>query len=141
MKRPLLSSPLFWLASVSVAVAIGFGCSSSSSGPTTTTGPDGSTGGADTGGGADAGGGGDGAHDGPAPDALYGACAVKGSFGWPCSAADSGPDPTDCTDPNFPDCFVGGQGSWCTSSCTVLADCSTDAGCVITGCNSKRYCK
>lgn len=147
MKRSFLSSPLFWLASAGFAGALGFGCSSSSSSPTTT-GADGGAG--DTGGGGTDGGGidaasqGDAAHDGGAPDALYGACAVKGSFGWPCTAAATGPDPTDCTDPNFPDCFVGGQAGWCTNRCTGLADCTDGGaatGCVPTGCNGRGYCK
>jgi hypothetical protein len=85
----------------------------------------------------------DGAHDGPTPDALYGACAIMGSFGSPCHAADSGPDPTDCTDPNYPVCFVGGQGSWCTKMCSGNADCAKveDAGCVPTQCNGRGFCK
>src|SRR5208282_5432797 len=62
---------------------------------------------------------GDGGHvdDGATPVALYSACMVKGSFGYPCVAAASGLDPTDCTDPNYPYCFVGGQGAWCTAGC------------------------
>jgi hypothetical protein len=104
--------------------------------------------GADTGSEPDANGphNGDGGHvdDGAAPISLYGACAVTGSFGWPCTASATGPDPTDCTDPNYPDCFVGGQGSWCTKSCKVATDCTADAedaGCVPTACNAKLSCK
>jgi len=148
MKRPRLSSPLvvLTLTAATFGVALGFGCSSSSS-PTTTPGVDGST--SDTGSAADTGVETDtgatidgGAHDGPPPDALYAACATQGTFGWPCSAAATGPDPTECTDPNFPDCFVGGQGAWCTKTCTGLADCAGDGGgCVATGCNGKGYCK
>jgi hypothetical protein len=82
-----------------------------------------------------------GAHDGAAPDALYAACAVQGSFGWPCTAANSGPDPTDCTDPNYPDCFVGGQGAWCTATCSGTCAALEDAGCTPTACNGRGYCK
>jgi hypothetical protein len=137
-----------------VAVATAAGCSSGSNEPQGS----GCTGGAcadsgssaEGGGTGDAGGGsdvehlGDGPHDGAAPDALYGACAVQGSFGWPCTASTSGPDPTDCTDPNYPDCFVGGQGTWCTKTCTGNTDCTTgaeDAGCAPTSCNGRGYCK
>ena len=87
-----------------------YGCSSSSSGPVPTgpcQGP-----GCDAGMQQDTGGSvkdagptedvvGDGPHDGAAPDALYGACVLQGSFGWPCHASASGPDTTDCTDPNY----------------------------------------
>jgi hypothetical protein len=148
-KRTFLTSPLFFfaLAGVGGAVALGIGCSSSSS-PTTTSNVDGSTGsdtgtGADTSTGADTGATTDGgAHDGPPPDALYAACATQGSFGWPCTAAATGPDPTECTDPDFPDCFVGGQGAWCTKTCATIASCTGyDGGCVSTGCNGKGYCK
>ncbi len=83
----------------------------------------------------------------PPPTAVYGECALKGSFGWPCSSTTSGPDPTDCTDPNFPDCFVGGQGSWCTASCATFGVCPQpaedggDAGCIPSACNARGYCK
>ncbi|HEY2512266.1 MAG TPA: hypothetical protein VGI39_15470 [Polyangiaceae bacterium] len=95
---------------------------------------------------ADAGAPGDGGHanDGAPPSSLYGACAIKGGFGWPCTVA-GGSDPTNCTDPEFPYCFSGGQGSWCTKSC--LSDpnaCTTnvpDAGCAPTQCNARGYCK
>lgn len=82
-------------------------------------------------------------HDSAAPDALYGACAVTGSFGWSCAASATGADPADCTDPNYPDCFVGGQGSWCTKACIANGDCVAieDAGCVPSACNMKGYCK
>ena len=83
-------------------------------------------------------------HDGPSPDALYGACAKQGSFGWPCTLTVTGPDPSECTDPNYPDCFAGGQGAWCTKTCTGTTDCTngaSDAGCVPTACNGKGYCK
>ena len=62
----------------------------------------------------------------------------------PCTANASGPDPGECTDPNFPICNVGGQGSWCTKICTGVDDCTTDpddAGCKPTGCNKKGNCK
>lgn len=137
--RRLVSSPLFWSATAVSALAIGFGCSSSSSGGGSTN-VDASTP-ADAS--PDTGGGGDGAHDGPSPDAQYGACAIKGSFGSPCHATTSGPDTTDCTDPSYPQCFVGGQGAWCTKACTQASDCTagaSDAGCVPIGCNSKGYC-
>jgi hypothetical protein len=78
------------------------------------------------------------------PDVKYGACAVKGSFGAPCTADANGPDPSECTDPRYPICNVGGQGSWCSRSCTSAADCasgSVDAGCTPTGCNKKSNCK
>ncbi|HEY1694001.1 MAG TPA: hypothetical protein VGG39_17660 [Polyangiaceae bacterium] len=134
------------------------GCSSSSSG--TGTGSEHEAGGgsdtgaaSETGSSGDAGGGadsaldgGNGLHDGPAPDALYG-CAAQGSFGWSCTATEAGvtgPDPTDCTDPAFPDCFVGGQGSWCTKTCTGDPDCTgsaEDAGCAPASCNTRGYCK
>jgi hypothetical protein len=82
-----------------------------------------------------------------APTTVYGACAAPGSFGWPCTAPTSEPDPTECTDPNFPDCFVGGQGSWCTASCATFGVCpggdqdGGDAGCIPTQCNARGYCK
>lgn len=144
--RSIASRPAFWIATAGMTLAIGFGCSSSSSSPTTTGGCDGGAC-ADTSTPADGGtdtstGGGDGSHDAPAADALYGQCALKGGFGWPCTLSATGPDPTDCTDPNYPDCFVGGQGGWCTKTCTGLADCAGgDAGCVPTACNNKGYCK
>jgi hypothetical protein len=81
------------------------------------------------------------------PTTAYAECAAKGSFGWPCTATTSGPDPTDCTDPNFPDCFVGGQGAWCTASCATFGTCPPndqdggDAGCTPTACNARGYCK
>jgi hypothetical protein len=87
---------------------------------------------------------GDGGHDGATAATTYGACAVKGSFGWTCAATTSGADPTDCTDPSYPDCFVGGQGAWCTTACTSATDCtavSSDAGCIPTACNTRGYCK
>jgi hypothetical protein len=98
---------------------------------------------------------GDGGHvdDGATPFALYAACAVKGSFGYPCDAAASGTDTTDCTDPNYPECFVGGQGSWCTALCggdaAVCLAAAADAGatgldgggCIPTACNMQGYCK
>jgi hypothetical protein len=149
--RPLLTSPALWIGAAVTAVALAFGCSSSSSpgspGPT-------NDGGHDAGPTTDGGSmpdvsqadvfRADGAHDGGAPDALYGACALTGGFGWPCSAAKSGADPTDCTDPNYPQCFVGGQAAWCTKTCTSVTDCTTgleDAGCVPTACNGQHFCK
>jgi hypothetical protein len=148
------AAALLACAMIAVALALTCGCSSSS-GPTAAGGCDGSscqdaaltqdTGpSSDTGAPSDASQSGDGPHDGGAPDALYGACATTGGFGWPCSATASGPDPTDCTDPSYPDCFVGGQGAWCTKTCGGNADCTTgarDAGCVPTTCNTKGYCK
>jgi hypothetical protein len=144
------------VGSGAIALALTYGCSSNSSlGPTPGPGACDSacqdaTGGQDTGTPPDTGTPlddahlGDGPHDGGAPDALYGACAIKGGFGWPCTATASGPDPTDCTDPSYGDCFVGGQGAWCTKSCTAATDCTTgveDAGCAPTGCNARGYCK
>jgi hypothetical protein len=147
VNRPLFSSPLFWATTASFALALGFGCSSSSSSPTTGTGADAAGGdastAADTAASDDAHPA-DGAHDGGAPDALYGACALKGGFGWPCGASATGPDPADCTDPNFPVCFVGGQGNWCTKTCASLTDCTTPApsgGCVPVQCNGRGLCK
>jgi hypothetical protein len=88
---------------------------------------------------------GDGPHDGAPPDALYGGCALQGSFGWPCHAMTTGPDTTDCTDPAYTVCFVGGQGAWCTKTCPGgPTDCTTgveDAGCIPTTCNARGYCK
>ncbi|HTQ46978.1 MAG TPA: hypothetical protein VMI75_29690 [Polyangiaceae bacterium] len=87
---------------------------------------------------------GDGPHNAPTPDAMYGGCARQGSFGSPCSATTTGPDTTDCTDPNYTECFVGGQGSWCTKTCTTATDCTMgveDAGCIPIACNAKGYCK
>jgi hypothetical protein len=87
---------------------------------------------------------GDGPMDGQPPDALYGGCALQGSFGWPCHATMSGPDTTDCTDPAYTECFVGGQGAWCTKTCTGATDCTTgveDAGCKPMSCNARGYCK
>jgi hypothetical protein len=135
---------LAWSIGVGAAsVALAFGCSSSSSTP----GP--------TGGGDDSGGGdasvadaledhpGEGSHDGPPPDARYGNCEITGSFGSPCNLTATGPDPTDCTDPQYPICFVGGQGAWCTKTCANATDCTNgaeDAGCKPTGCNGRGYC-
>ena len=85
---------------------------------------------------------GDGPHDAPAPDAMYGACARMGSFGWPCTEA--GTDTTDCTDPAYSVCFVGGQGAWCTKTCSAATDCTMgveDAGCIPIACNARGYCK
>jgi len=88
---------------------------------------------------------GDGPHDGAPPDAVYGGCARQGSFGWPCHLTASGPDPTDCTDPTYGECFVGGQGAWCTKTCMTSSDCTEagveDAGCPLTSCNARGYCK
>jgi hypothetical protein len=81
------------------------------------------------------------------PATGYEVCAAKGSFGWPCGLDASGPDPTTCTDPNFPDCFVGGQSAWCTASCATFGICpggdqdGGDAGCVPVACNARGYCK
>lgn len=96
--------------------------------------------------------------DGASPASLYTACALQGSFGWPCSIANAPDvdaagqsavlDPIDCTDPSYPYCFLGGQGSWCTAPCTlatVAATCNLeDAGCAPrtdTTCNAKGFCK
>jgi hypothetical protein len=141
------------IGALTTAVALAFGCSSSSGtgspGPATGGGCDGASC-QDAASSTDAGPTEDAFHpdgprDGAAPDALYG-CAVTGSFGSPCSATTSGPDPTDCTDPNYPDCFVGGQGAWCTKTCTPgsATDCTMgveDAGCVPSACNARGYCK
>lgn len=81
------------------------------------------------------------------PITVYSACAVRGSFGWPCSLTASGPDTAECTDPNYPQCFVGGQGAWCTASCAEFGTCpgpeadAGDAGCVPSACNARGYCK
>ncbi len=158
MNRKILASPVFWLAAAGSSIALAFGCSSSSSsgssgssgsgGDAATSGDTGNTGdggdGGDGGVGVEDGHVADGPHDGAAPDALYGACAALGSFGASCTAAATGPDPTECTDPNFSVCFVGGQGAWCTKACTGLPDCTngaSDAGCIATGCNARGYCK
>jgi hypothetical protein len=84
----------------------------------------------------------------PPPTTAYAECAVKGSFGSPCTLTTSGPDPSECTDPNFPDCFAGGQGAWCTVSCATFGVCippgdkdGGDAGCTPTACNARGYCK
>lgn len=140
------------LGSSSILAFAAYGCSSSSSGPEPTgpcQGPGCDSGvQQDTGAVKDAGMMedvvGDGPHDGAAPDALYGACALQGSFGWPCHASTSGPDTTDCTDPAYSQCFVGGQGAWCTKTCTTGTDCTMgveDAGCIPTACNARGYCK
>jgi hypothetical protein len=87
---------------------------------------------------------GDGPHDGAPPDALYGGCERMGSFGSPCHLTATGPDPTDCTDPTYPECFVGGQGAWCTKTCMSATDCTMgveDAGCIPVQCNARGYCK
>ncbi len=81
-----------------------------------------------------------------APVITYGACALKGSFGWPCTLDASGPDPLECTDPIFPDCFAGAQGGRCTVLCgdAGFAGCpivAADAGCVPSDCNARGYCK
>jgi hypothetical protein len=152
-KRLLLASLSLSACAAAIAAVCVVGCSSGSS--TNPTPGQGDSGSSDTGSSADTGSPadtaspedvahtGDGPHDGGAPDALYG-CASKGGFGWPCTAATTGPDPTDCTDPAYPDCFVGGQGAWCTKTCTGATDCTTgteDAGCIPTACNGKGYCK
>ncbi|MGH7297264.1 MAG: hypothetical protein ACRELB_20160 [Polyangiaceae bacterium] len=152
--RRIFAGILVWAGTWALAAGVATGCSSSTSGGSGTQG--GGEGGAtsetgagsETGSGSDAGTGADGAedsgaHDAPAPDALYG-CAVQGSFGWTCTATTTGPDPTECTDPAFPDCFVGGQGAWCSSTCASATDCTggaVDASCAPTSCNSKGYCK
>ena len=125
------------------ALAFAYGCSGSTASPTT--GPAGDDGGGDaTASDAPLDHPGEGAHDGPAPDALYG-CALPGSFGANCRATATGADPTDCTDPEYPICFVGGQGAWCTKTCTPTGtECTTgveDGGCAPTGCNGRGYCK
>lgn len=96
--------------------------------------------------------------DGASPASVYAACALQGSFGWPCSIANASNadaagqsavlDPTDCSDPNYPYCFLGGQGSWCTAPCTLMSVATTcnveDAGCAPrtdTTCNAKGFCK
>jgi hypothetical protein len=81
---------------------------------------------------------GDGGHvnDGAPPSQLY-ADAAKGSFGWPC--AFEGTDPTDCTDPEYPTCFVGGQGSWCTHVCDAGAQCGSPP--TSGQCNARGFCK
>jgi hypothetical protein len=130
--------PTFGVAALSLGVA--FGCSSSTSAPNAPSSD------CEAGACADAAvdhpGDGNGTHDGPPPDALY-ACALPGSFGAPCTASASGPDPTACTDPTYPQCFVGGQGAWCTKLCTDASDCTatSDAGCAPTSCNARGYCK
>jgi hypothetical protein len=152
-----LTAVALGLASSSILAFAAYGCSSSSSpaptGPCQGPGCQDSGGQQDTGMQQDTGsmtdGGptedvvGDGPHDGAPPDALYGACALQGSFGWPCHATMTGPDTTDCTDPNYGDCFVGGQGAWCTKACTAPTDCTTveDAGCPLMTCNARGYCK
>ena len=106
---------------------------------------------------------GDGGHvdNAPSPAALYDQCYRAGSFGAPCTV-DNGPDPTNCTDPNFPYCFGGGQGYWCTAECgdggTDFSTClievpdggfpdaagdeaGTGPGCTPSACNAKGYCK
>jgi hypothetical protein len=84
----------------------------------------------------------------PAPETVYAECAINGSFGWPCTLDASGPDPVECTDPQFPDCFAGGQSSWCTASCAQFGVCPApadqdggDAGCAPVACNARGYCK
>jgi hypothetical protein len=85
----------------------------------------------------------------PAPPAAYAACALPGSFGWPCTSAISGLDPAECTDPSFPYCFAGAQGGRCTAlcgdagvtSCPLSGSDAGDAGCVPTDCNARGYCK
>jgi hypothetical protein len=152
--RILFASVALALTSAA-AIAMAVGCSSSSSsGPAAQGGCEGgacqdSASTQDTGASGDTGGSSDaftadGSHDGGAPDALYGACTLTGGFGWPCTESTSGADPTDCTDPNYGQCFVGGQGAWCTKTCAGPTDCTTgteDAGCIPTTCNARGYCK
>jgi hypothetical protein len=170
--RHLLASPVAWLSAAGIAVAFVFGCSSSqSSGPSSSGGctagstvsctcSNGETGteacgaapsacscNTTDGGASDSGPTqGDGGHlnDGATPSSLYSACAVKGGFGWPCTQANAN-DPTNCTDPEYPYCFGGGQGYWCTKSCTAAGgECASgveDAGCVPSACNARGYCK
>jgi len=89
---------------------------------------------------------GDGGHlnDGSTPTSLYGTCAVQGGFGWPCTQANAN-DPTSCTDPEYPFCFGGGQGFWCTKKCTAgggeCAQGVESSGCTPTSCNARGYCK
>lgn len=115
---------------------------------------------------------GDGGHidDGASPAELYSACARTGSFGSPCTVPNA-IDTTDCTDPDFPYCFGGGQGYWCTAACDVAVDAGDagedggdeaggfapclievpdggfpdggvpNLGCTPTACNAKGYCK
>ena len=85
----------------------------------------------------------------PAPTTTYSACALPGSFGWPCTSATSGLDPAECTDPSFPYCFAGAQGGRCTAlcgdagaiSCPLFGADAGDAGCIPTDCNARGYCK
>lgn len=87
--------------------------------------------------------------DQPAPVTAYSACAREGSFGWPCTSATSGLDPSECTDPDFPYCFAGAQGGRCTAlcggddaaTCPLFGTDAGDAGCVPTDCNARGYCK
>jgi hypothetical protein len=171
--RHLLASPALWISAVVVAAGAVFGCSSSqSSGPTGNQCTAGSTvsctcsngqtgtelcgaapsactcGASDAGATGDSGeqGQGDGGHlnDGATPSQLYAACAVTGGFGWGCTQPNAD-DPANCTDPEYPYCFGGGQGFWCTKACTAAGnECATgieDAGCKPTACNARGYCK
>jgi hypothetical protein len=144
----------FWLVSALLvadgALGLAVGCSSSSTpGASPTTHDSGTTDTATTtdgGEGSDAPELGDGNKNGSSPAALYGSCWLDGGFGWPCTGTTTGPDPTSRTDPNFPDCFVGGQGSWCTHTCSIdggAPGCGSleDAGCQPSDCNMKGYCK
>jgi hypothetical protein len=172
-QRHLLSSPALWISAAAIAVGAVLGCSSSqSSGPTSTaectagstvscTCSNGQSGtelcgaapsackcagspaeGSDAGAPPE----GDGGHlnDGATPSQLYAACAVPGSFGAGCTQPNAN-DPTNCTDPEYPYCFGGGQGYWCTKPCTATGnECTTgveDAGCIPTQCNARGYCK
>jgi hypothetical protein len=164
-RRSLLVHALLLTGSTSMAVGLAIGCSSSTVGPSACSGTaceDANTAAdtsiADTGNGGDTGSPaetgasdagtesdvvGDGPRDGASPTSLYGACALMGSFGWPCTLTASGADPAECTDPNYSQCFVGGQGAWCTKLCTGNGDCTAveDAGCVPTECNARGWCK
>jgi len=68
-------------------------------------------------------------HDGGGP----GADASPGSYGADCTKD------TDCTDPVYNACFLGGSRSFCTKHCTGAADCPNPP--TSGTCNKQSFCK
>ena len=59
--------------------------------------------------------------------------AAAGTYGADCKVD------TDCTDPVYNACFVGGNRSFCTKHCATAADCPTPP--TVGQCNKQLYCK
>jgi hypothetical protein len=59
--------------------------------------------------------------------------AAPGTYGADCK------QDSDCTDPTFNACFIGGQRSFCTKHCTTGADCPNPP--TSRTCNKQNYCR